>query len=69
MTAPVAWLVIGEPRHRSLHFDHERAMMQAVAYHGIVKPLVLEEEVIELVRAAFNKGAERGDSRRMAQEG
>lgn len=61
---PVAWLVLGEPHVRALCLDHGRAVMQAAACHGIVKALVLEEQVAELVRAAFEEGRARGNSRK-----
>ena len=65
MSLPIqGWLVLGDKDHKSMHFDKERAVQAAVAHRGIVKPLVLEEHVHELVAEAFQAGAKRGDSRK-----
>jgi len=65
MSPPIqGWLVVGDNDHRSIYLDKERALQAAVAHRGIIKPLVLEEHVRELVAAAFQSGAKRGDSRK-----
>jgi hypothetical protein len=56
---PQAWIVIGEREHRSVYLDRVRAVQSAIERHGIVKALVLEERVMELVDAAFMAGVER----------
>lgn len=63
---PVAWLVLGEPHLRAVFLDQERAVSQAAGHHGIVKNLVLEEGVLELVRAAYARGL--ADGRELPKE-
>lgn len=60
----IAWIVLGEPHYKAVFLDYGRAVMQAAACHGVVKALVLEEQVCEMLRAAYNRGAERGNTRK-----
>jgi hypothetical protein len=57
-------MVVGEKDHRSLHLDLDRALRAAVSCHGVVKGMVFEEDVKQLVADAFHAGAERGQSRK-----
>ena len=57
---PVAWLVIGEPHVRAVFIDETKALDQAAKCRGIVKALVLEDGVLELVMAAHSQGIEQG---------
>jgi hypothetical protein len=63
----VAWMLVGERGHRSLHLDSVRAFLQAPSVHGIVKPLVPAERVAECIRAAYEQG--RIDERQAANRG
>jgi hypothetical protein len=52
----VAWCLIGEKGHMSVYLDRSRALLQAPAVHGIVKALVVEERVREMLQAAYEQG-------------
>lgn len=54
--APVAWLVIGQGHHHAVFLDQSKAAAQAVQLRGVLKPLVLMEQVSEIVAAAYQHG-------------
>lgn len=51
-----AWLVVSEPHHREALIDHAAAVDHAVRRHGIIRGLVLAEEVDAMCRAAYERG-------------
>lgn len=62
-----AWLVVGAKHHLSVYLDAARAAEVAVEQHGVLLPLVLADEVSEMLKAAFVQGqtAVRGGSWRV----
>lgn len=52
----VAFVVVGERGHRSVHLDQTIASQTAVRCHGVVKDLVLAEDVRAAIRAAYEQG-------------
>jgi hypothetical protein len=54
--APVAWLVLGQGHQHSVYLEQARAAAAAVQQRGLLKPLVLLDDVNELVAAAYQHG-------------
>lgn len=54
--APVAWLVIGQGHQTAVFLDQEKAAAQAVRLRGVIKPLVIADDVSEVVAAAYRHG-------------
>lgn len=52
----VAWLVVGAKHHASVYLDAARATQAAVEHHGVLLPLVLADELSEMLKAAFVQG-------------
>jgi hypothetical protein len=63
MMGPVAYLVIGEPHYRAVFLEHEPAIKAAVEHHGLVRNLVLEDQVATLCSAAYQQGIDTADRR------
>jgi hypothetical protein len=54
--APVAWLVLGQGHQQSVYLEQAKAAAAAVQQRGLLKPLVLLDDVNELVAAAYQHG-------------
>jgi hypothetical protein len=52
----IAWVVVGEQHYQAVHGDYTLAMQDAVKHHGVVRDLVLADEMHDAVRAAFEAG-------------
>jgi hypothetical protein len=63
-----AWLVVGEPHHREVTIDHATAVEHAAKRHGLVKSLVLADDVEALCREAFDRGVRHGQQQRHSHE-
>ena len=55
----VAWLVVGSEHMRAVYLDHERALQQCAQGHGIIRPLVYEDQVEGLVSTAYAAGLDK----------
>lgn len=56
----VAWVVVGQKQHRSVYLEHERAIEQAVKHHGIVRSLVIADDINLMLAEAYNQGVRAG---------